>query len=316
MARNGADDWDDDGRGKKSGGGTMALDVGKMEIDDKPSGRPGTRGGRGHDAGGGHGRSAALGRSPHQDDDDAVSSSGRARRGGGGKKGGDEWGSPGGFGKSSGTAALDVRGLELDGDRPAKNRRADWAQSGGKPKGRDLDDDDDPGYAKKGKGLVGSRRDSAVRLEPGEAEIDSGFHDWSTPKPASTSSPEQRAVGAAPASGEESTPAKLLVREPGKPDRLFPLHPKNRSWIVGREISCDLVLSDIKSSRQHFEITFLGGVFSLKDLGSGNGTKVDGEKVSRVQLSGGSIVTVGDCELVFQLDQQALNRLQEREKPG
>lgn len=301
MARKGGDDWDDKPKGK--GGGTMSLDVSKLDLDDEPSGK-GRRGAGGPARSGGKGR---------LDDDDEPGGAGKWGKGGrgGGKQ------SFGGFGKSSGTASFDVKDLDLNRGGGEKGRRGAWAAGDGKGKGskssKDLDDDDMP----RGKGrdkMVGSRRDSAVKLDADDAEVESGFHDWGAPKPKPGEAAQPAAATPAPA--EDGAPARLLVREPGKPDRVFPLHPKSRSWIVGREISCDLVLSDIKSSRQHFEITYLGGVFTLKDLGSGNGTKVDGEKVGKVQLVGGSIIVVGDCELVFQLDQQAMDRLLERELPG
>lgn len=67
-------------------------------------------------------------------------------------------------------------------------------------------------------------------------------------------------------------------------------------FVIGREPDCNLVLdADTKVSRRHaaFEPAGDGG-FVLRDLGSGNGTFVDGARVDRpVRLLGGERVLIG-----------------------
>ena len=72
--------------------------------------------------------------------------------------------------------------------------------------------------------------------------------------------------------------------------------------LVGRESSCDIVLPDINASRTHAEIRFEPqGVWSITDLGSTNGTHVNGHEVSSQTLRPGDRLTIGMTNLVFQL---------------
>jgi putative serine protease PepD len=68
---------------------------------------------------------------------------------------------------------------------------------------------------------------------------------------------------------------------------------------IGREAGCDLVLSDSKVSRRHASIKVLpDGRATLYDLGSSNGTYVNGQRVSSVLLTGNEQVQIGDTVLV------------------
>ena len=60
---------------------------------------------------------------------------------------------------------------------------------------------------------------------------------------------------------------------------------------IGRKSGNDLVLADEKTSGVHCEIAPEDGRFVLKDLGSTNGTFLDGKKVSELVLTPGDVVT-------------------------
>jgi ABC-type multidrug transport system ATPase subunit/ABC-type multidrug transport system permease subunit len=68
---------------------------------------------------------------------------------------------------------------------------------------------------------------------------------------------------------------------------------------IGRDPSCDLVLDDPNVSRLHAELRREGGVVELADLGSTNGTWVNGERVRSERLGPGAEVRVGSYRLVF-----------------
>jgi len=61
----------------------------------------------------------------------------------------------------------------------------------------------------------------------------------------------------------------------------------------------DLSLEDKKVSRHHFEICFTENGYLLVDLGSTNGTFLDGKRVERAYLAAGSQIVVGDDTLLF-----------------
>ena len=71
--------------------------------------------------------------------------------------------------------------------------------------------------------------------------------------------------------------------------------------VVGRSRECDLRVEDGNVSRRHFELVQESPtVWVVSDLGSTNGTEVNGRRVSgRVRLDDGDRITIGGTELVF-----------------
>ena len=68
---------------------------------------------------------------------------------------------------------------------------------------------------------------------------------------------------------------------------------------IGRKSGNDLVLADEKTSGVHCEIAPEGDRLVLKDLGSTNGTFLDGKRVTEVVLTPGDVVTVGRLRVRF-----------------
>src|SRR6187549_439872 len=72
----------------------------------------------------------------------------------------------------------------------------------------------------------------------------------------------------------------------------FPLRP-NHEIIVGRSSDLDMVLVEDMVSRKHAKLTVSGDQIFIQDLGSTNGTFVNGEKIKRARLKEGDRVLVG-----------------------
>ena len=69
---------------------------------------------------------------------------------------------------------------------------------------------------------------------------------------------------------------------------------------VGRHPESDIFLDDITVSRRHVEFYRRGGgVFTVRDVGSLNGTYVNRERIEEVPLYGGDEVQIGKFRLVF-----------------
>lgn len=68
---------------------------------------------------------------------------------------------------------------------------------------------------------------------------------------------------------------------------------------VGRVPGNDVVLDDASISRRHAKIVRSGSTYTLFDLRSSNGTRVNGTKVSRHDLEDGDALQFGDIPLVF-----------------
>jgi len=70
---------------------------------------------------------------------------------------------------------------------------------------------------------------------------------------------------------------------------------ERKSIVIGRGLNCDVIIKDVKASRRHWQLTRTESSFLLEDLGSKNGTYVDGERVSApVHLKPKQTFKVGD----------------------
>ena len=67
----------------------------------------------------------------------------------------------------------------------------------------------------------------------------------------------------------------------------------DRPIVLGRQPDCDVVLDDSNVSRRHAEIGVRDGEIILTDLGSTNGTKVNGAPVRSCVLAPGDAVQIG-----------------------
>jgi len=77
-------------------------------------------------------------------------------------------------------------------------------------------------------------------------------------------------------------------------------HPiTSRSFVIGRSRECDLRVTDGNASRRHAEIVREGDTFVLVDLGSTNGTELNGRRISREELTDSDRITIGATDLVF-----------------
>ena len=75
------------------------------------------------------------------------------------------------------------------------------------------------------------------------------------------------------------------------------------SLVIGRQDDCGLVISSSKVSRHHCRIDIGDNAASLTDLGSANGTFLNGRKItSAAPLSPGDKVVVGPLGFVVEID--------------
>jgi len=69
--------------------------------------------------------------------------------------------------------------------------------------------------------------------------------------------------------------------------------------VLGRSRGCDVRVSDLNVSRRHAELRQEGTTYWIVDLGSMNGTLVNGRRVERERLRDGDRITLGESEIVF-----------------
>lgn len=74
----------------------------------------------------------------------------------------------------------------------------------------------------------------------------------------------------------------------------------DQTAVIGRVDECTVTLDDPKVSRRHAEIRPAGDGYRLIDLGSTNGTEVNGRPVTEQVLAEGDRIRIGDSVLVFE----------------
>lgn len=72
-----------------------------------------------------------------------------------------------------------------------------------------------------------------------------------------------------------------------------------RSVLLGRQKGVDVLIDDVAASREHAKVFTQDGDWFVVDLGSRNGTKVNGAKISRWQLGHGDTITIGKTSIRF-----------------
>ncbi len=104
----------------------------------------------------------------------------------------------------------------------------------------------------------------------------------------------------------------VLVIEKGrnKGQRIY--LEEGRKIVVGRDKACDLVIDDMMASRKHFQVEMRHGRVLIRDLGSSNGTYVNGKKITAQTLEHNFQIQVGDS-LLSLLDEKAIDLTQTAE---
>ncbi len=113
-----------------------------------------------------------------------------------------------------------------------------------------------------------------------------------------TGGEERTIVGSAPTAAfikivDSNSDAKELIRL-----------AEGDSWIAGRDPSCHIQIRDQRVSRRQFELRRNGNQYQIIDLGSVNGTLVNGNPISSTDLTSirsGDAITVLDNYLFFEL---------------
>ena len=75
--------------------------------------------------------------------------------------------------------------------------------------------------------------------------------------------------------------------------------------VIGRGSDADITVDDTGISRRHVMITWDGRRAQVEDLGSTNGSKLNGEPVKKAILEPESVITIGRTRIVFRVLPQA-----------
>ena len=100
-----------------------------------------------------------------------------------------------------------------------------------------------------------------------------------------------------PPTGSQPPSIELIVRQGPRPGRRFSL--TQPAIIIGREAGNDVVVNHPEVSRRHASLTWDGRQFIIQDLGSANGTFVNGVRLTTPQvLQPGDVIGLGPTVLL------------------
>ncbi len=93
---------------------------------------------------------------------------------------------------------------------------------------------------------------------------------------------------------------QLIMRSGPTPGAAFAL--EGDQMTIGRDSTNEIVINDAEVSRRHARLTFQGGKYVLEDLGSTNGTFVNGQRLAGPRvLKPGEVISFGEqIVLVFE----------------
>jgi FHA domain len=93
---------------------------------------------------------------------------------------------------------------------------------------------------------------------------------------------------------------QFVMRSGPTPGVVFPL--EGDQLVIGRDSSNGVAINDAEISRKHSRLSFQGGKYVLEDLGSTNGTFVNGQRLAGpVVLKPGDVISLGE-QIVLMYD--------------
>jgi len=91
---------------------------------------------------------------------------------------------------------------------------------------------------------------------------------------------------------------QLIMRSGPTPGAAFTL--EGDQLTIGRDSVNEIVINDAEISRRHARLTFQGGKYVLEDLGSTNGSRINGVRITSQELREGDDVSFGNTHLRFE----------------
>ncbi|MFY2557726.1 FHA domain-containing protein [Corallococcus terminator] len=119
-----------------------------------------------------------------------------------------------------------------------------------------------------------------------------------TPSGGTGARPAARRTSPVSAAPGAATPRLICVAGP-KSGEEFSL--QDGEYVIGRAADNPICIPDTSVSRKHVMVRKAGAAWMVSDLGSGNGTLVNGEAIGEeTPLANGDVITLGDTELRFE----------------
>ncbi|MHC4911888.1 MAG: FHA domain-containing protein [Planctomycetota bacterium] len=114
----------------------------------------------------------------------------------------------------------------------------------------------------------------------------------------------------------------VLFKKNGS-QKAFPL--PSSVTVIGRRHNCDLCIPLMSVSKKHCQLNHDEGILKIRDLGSRNGTILNGKPIDEAVVKAGDSIGIGPLAFVFQIDgkpetitrpQQPVRSLPKRSAPA
>jgi pSer/pThr/pTyr-binding forkhead associated (FHA) protein len=86
--------------------------------------------------------------------------------------------------------------------------------------------------------------------------------------------------------------------------------------VIGRDSRCDVRLHSLRVSRYHCCLTDVGGEVVVRDLGSTNGLRINGQRVTTGRLKPGDTLSIGQVDFSVEADAGSGIRLRQSSNPN
>lgn len=104
---------------------------------------------------------------------------------------------------------------------------------------------------------------------------------------------------------------RVTITVPDRTPQPYRFQLDRRVVSLGRGSDNDIAIDCGSVSVRHAEMVRVDGGYEIRDLGSTNGTKKDGERRMSIPLRSGDVVLLGDVSFDFQLSEEELTALSE-----
>jgi len=101
---------------------------------------------------------------------------------------------------------------------------------------------------------------------------------------------------------EDDMDVNLVLLKNNGSHKFFPL--PSSVTVIGRRHSCDLRIPLVSVSKKHCQLNSDNGVLKIRDLGSRNGTLLNGKRIDKAAIQAGDSIKIGPLTFVLQIDGQ------------
>jgi len=92
----------------------------------------------------------------------------------------------------------------------------------------------------------------------------------------------------------------LILLKKNSSQKVFPL--SSGVTVVGRRHDCDLRIPLMSVSRRHCQLNRDEGILKIRDLGSRNGTYLNGKRIDEAVIQAGDYIEIGPLKFVLQIN--------------